>query len=83
MDDKGPSVNKETKQSLKEKIKVLDKTQKIQLVAAFIMTLLLVVSLPTYAWFSYQKEIAVSTKIDSPATLEIKSGGQPGEEQAP
>lgn len=82
MDDKRPSVNKEAKQSLKEKIKVLDKTQKIQLVAAFIMTLLLVVSLPTYAWFSYQKEIAVSTKIDSPATLEIKSGGQPGEEQA-
>ncbi len=82
MDNNGASVNKEEKNHLKDKIKALDKTQKIQLLAAFIMTFLLVVSLPTYAWFSYQKEIAVSTKIDSPATLEIKSGGSPGEEQA-
>ena len=82
MDNNGASINKEEKQSLKDKIKEMDKTQKIQLFVAFIMTFLLVVSLPTYAWISHQNEIAVSTKIDSPATLEIKSGGSLGEEQA-
>ena len=71
-----------TKQTLKEKIEAMDKAQKIQLIAAIIMTVLLIVSMPTFAWFSYQNEMAVSTKIDSPATLEIKSGGHPGDEQA-
>ena len=71
-----------TKQTLKEKIEAMDKAQKIQLLAAFVMTVLLIIAMPTYAWFSYQNEMAVSTKIDSPATLEIKSGGHPGEEQA-
>ena len=60
----------------------MDKSQKIQLIAASIMTVILIISMPTFAWFSYQNEIAVSTKIESPATLEIKSGGHPGEEQA-
>ena len=71
-----------TKQTLNEKIKAMDRSQKIQLIAAFIMTVLLFIMLPTYAWFSYKNEMAVSTKIDSPATLEIKSGGRPGEEQS-
>lgn len=70
------------KQTLREKIKAMDKSQKIQLIAASIMTVILIISMPTFAWFSYQNEIAVSTKIESPATLEIKSGGHPGEEQA-
>ena len=70
------------KQTLREKIEAMDKAQKIQLIAALIMTVLLIISMPTFAWFSYQNEMAVSTKIDSPATLEIKSGGHPGEEQA-
>ncbi len=70
------------KQTLREKIEAMDKAQKIQLIAALIMTALLIISMPTFAWFSYQNEMAVSTKIDSPATLEIKSGGHPGEEQA-
>lgn len=71
-----------TKQTLKEKIEAMDKAQKIQLLVAFVMTVLLIIAMSTYAWFSYQNEMAVSTKIDSPATLEIKSGGHPGEEQA-
>lgn len=71
-----------TKQTLKEKIEAMDKVQKMQLIAALIMTVLLIIGMPTFAWFSYQNEMAVSTKIDSPATLEIKSGGHPGEEQA-
>ena len=70
------------KQTLREKIEAMDKAQKIQLIAALIMTVLLIISMPTFAWFLYHNEMAVSTKIDSPATLEIKSGGHPGEEQA-
>ena len=74
--------SEKSKVSLVNRIKSLEKNQRIQLLIASAMTILLVIALPTYAWFSHQNEIAVSTKIDSPATLEIKSGGHPGEEQA-
>ena len=73
---------KEEKDSLRKKISKLDKYTKIQLLIALILTALFVMIVPTYAWFSSSKEIAVSTKIDSPNTLEIKSGGPPGSEQA-
>lgn len=71
-----------TKQTLKKKIEAMDKAQKIQLMAALILTVILIIAIPTYTWFSYQNEMAVSTKINSPATLEIKSGGHPGKEQS-
>lgn len=67
--------------SLSDRIKKMDKSRKIQLFAAIILTALTLLIVPTYAWFSYTREMSVSTKIDSPATLEIKSGGHPGEEQ--
>ncbi len=55
--------------------------QKIQLFLAALFTASIIVIAPSLAWFSYQKEMAVSTKINSPATLEIKSGGHAGAEQ--
>ena len=76
MDNNASSMNKENNSSIKSRFMALEKSQKIQLLAALLMTILLVIALPTYAWFSDQREIAVSTKIDSPATLEIKAGGE-------
>lgn len=76
------SHGKYAKESICDKIKKYDRSQKIQLLAALVLTSLLIIILPTYAWFSYTREMSVSTRIDSPATLEIKSGGHPGEEQA-
>lgn len=55
---------------------------RIQFIAAIILTVLTLISIPAIAWFARQKEIAVSTKVNSPATLEIKAGGHPGEEQS-
>jgi len=69
-----------TKAPLKNK-KHMGKSQKIQLILAVIFTLSIIIIAPTLAWFSYQKEMAVSTKVNSPATLEIKSGGHAGQEQ--
>ena len=82
MNNKSSMNSEKSKVSLVDRIKSLKRAQKIQLLAAAAMTMLLVIALPVYAWFAYQNEIAVSTKIDSPAALEIKSGGHPGEEQA-
>ena len=55
---------------------------KIQLAAAVLFTVAVIITIPVIAWFSYQKEMAVSTRVNSPATLEIKAGGHSGEEQS-
>ena len=49
-----------TKQTLKEKIQAMDKAQKIQLITASIMTVLLIIAMPTFAWFSYQKQSIIN-----------------------
>lgn len=66
----------------KNKAKKRGRASKIQLVAAIIFTLGIFIVPPVLAWFSYQKEMAVSTKVNSPATLAIRAGGEPGEEQS-
>lgn len=73
---------KNVKENLYDKIKELDKSKRIQLLAAIILTVLIIAIIPAYAWFTYTREISLSTKISSPDTLEIRSGGHPGEEQA-
>ena len=47
---------------------------KIMSVAALIMTIAFVVSVPSIAWFAQQKSIATMAKIDSPAKLSLRSG---------
>ena len=64
------------------KSKKLGRAAIIQLIAAILFTLGVLIIPPSIAWFSYQKEIAVSTKVNSPATLAIRAGGEPGEEQS-
>lgn len=53
--------------------KSLSITQKVQLVVAFIITVVLFISAPTMAWFSYQRRIAKIMKIESPNVLYLNS----------
>ena len=74
--------DKETRESSYSKdVHKLSVSQTVQLFFAILLTLTVIVALPTYSWYSYQKEIAITTKINSPSMLEIKAGGKPGEEQ--
>ncbi len=66
---------------LKKRFCSLSTSSRIQLVAAVIITVAAIISAPTLAWFAKQKEMSVSAKINSPATLEIKSGGPKDNEQ--
>lgn len=76
MNNNASSEKKKISKSIIGKFIALEKAQKIQLLAALFLTIVLVIALPTYAWFSSQNGIAISAKIDSPATLEIKAGGE-------
>ncbi len=67
--------------NIKNKYSNMSKSHKVQFVIAFLLTIATLIAVPVAAWFSFQKEMGVSTKINSPATLEIKSGGPPGSEQ--
>ncbi len=59
----------------------MSRSQKAQLILASILTVATIAAIPVAAWFAFQKEMGISTKVNSPATLEIKSGGPPGSEQ--
>ena len=64
------------KRAISEKYKKLDKSQRIQLIFAALITLAILILFPAVAWFAFQKEMAVSTKVNSPATIEIKAGAE-------
>lgn len=59
-----------------EKYKELSAKEKIKLVVAFTMTIIVLISAPTLAWFSQQKQIATMAKVDSPAKLSLKAGAR-------
>lgn len=59
-----------------EKYKKLSVKDKIKLVVAFIMTMIVLISAPTLAWFSQQKQMATMAKVDSPAKLSLKAGAR-------
>ncbi len=62
------------KKSLMQRFKDLSKPKKLQLVMASLLTLVLVIGIPVYAWFSYSSNIETLAKIKAPTTLDIKSG---------
>ena len=80
---KGRCSNRETNlwSIFQNRMRNLSKSFRIQLIAATVLTVLLIAAIPVIAWFSSQNEMIVSTKVNSPATLEIKSGGPKGAEQ--
>ena len=57
-----------------EKFKLLSLKDKLMLIAASAMTIALIITMSTMAWFAQEKKIATMAKIDSPARLTLKSG---------
>lgn len=55
------------------KIKALSVKDKIQLVLAFLLTIALIATFPTYAWFNHRKQIAELQKIKTPDLLFISA----------
>ena len=58
------------------RFKKLRTKDKIMAVAALVMTMAVLVAIPTMAWFAHQKKMATMAKINSPARLSLKSGAQ-------
>ena len=55
------------------KIKSLKLKDKIQLIMALLLTLATIVSIPVYAWFNHQRQIAELQKIKTPDLLYISA----------
>ena len=64
----------EEKKSLWYKFNTLSKIQKIQIIMASLLTLLLLIGVPAYAWFSFSTKVETLTKVKAPTTLDIRSG---------
>ena len=62
------------KKSIREKYKDLSRMQKIQFIMASLLTLFLLIGIPTYAWFALSSKVETLTKIKAPTTLDIKAG---------
>ena len=48
------------------KFRKLEKKKKLQLVIAVSLSAVLLVALPVYAWFTHNRSIALTTKINAP-----------------
>ena len=60
------------KKSLMQRFKDLSKPKKLQLVMASLLTLVLVIGIPVYAWFSYSSNIETLTKIKAPTVMMLR-----------
>ena len=56
------------------KFRKLEKKKKLQLVIAVALSVVLLVALPVYAWFTHKRSIALTTKINAPTQLYITAG---------
>ena len=63
-----------TAKKLIGKFKKLHTKDKVQLFAALAITISVFAALPSFAWFSGQKQMATMAKINSPAKLSLKAG---------
>ena len=52
----------------------LTKTKKAQIIAASLLSVILLIGVPTYAWFSYTTRVEALTRIRTPYILDIRSG---------
>lgn len=62
--------------SIFEKFRKLEKKKKLQLVIAVSISVVLLVALPVYAWFTHKRSIALTTKINAPTQLYITAGNK-------
>ena len=58
------------------KFRKLEKKKKLQLVIAVVLSVVLLVALPVYAWFTHKRSIALTTKINAPTQLYITAGNK-------
>lgn len=58
------------------KFRKLEKKKKLQLVIAVSISVVLLVALPVYAWFTHKRSIALTTKINAPTQLYITAGNK-------
>lgn len=62
--------------SILGKFRKLEKKKKLQLVIAVSISVVLLVALPVYAWFTHKRSIALTTKINAPTQLYITAGNK-------
>lgn len=62
--------------SILGKFRKLEKKKKLQLVIAVSISVVLLVALPVYAWFTHKCSIALTTKINAPTQLYITAGNK-------
>ena len=67
---------KELFKNLFEKFKLLKTSQKVECVAAFFLSLFLVILIPAYAWFANSHMMETLTKVKAPPALDIKAGNE-------
>ncbi len=58
------------------KFRKMEKKKKRQLVIAVSLSVVLLVALPVYAWFTHKRSIALTTKINAPTQLYITAGNK-------
>lgn len=63
-------------ESIFGKFRKLEKKKKLQLVIAVSLSVVLLVALPVYAWFTHKRSIALTTKINAPTQLYITAGNK-------
>lgn len=63
-------------ESIFGKFRKLEKKKKLQLVIAVSISVVLLVALPVYAWFTHKRSIALTTKINAPTQLYITAGNK-------
>ncbi len=61
--------------SLKEKYLELNTGKRVQLILAIILTLALIPSIITYAWFALSGGLETLTKVKEPESMDIRAGG--------
>lgn len=63
-------------ESIFGKFRKMEKKKKRQLVIAVSLSVVLLVVLPVYAWFTHKRSIALTTKINAPTQLYITAGNK-------
>lgn len=70
------NVIKKLASKLDSKLKSMSKSKKTQLAAAVFVTLTVIVTAVVYAWFSFGRGIAFTTKINAPTAIQITAGNK-------
>ena len=63
-------------ESIFGKFRKMEKKKKRQLVIAVSLSVVLLVALPVYAWFTHKRSVALTTKINAPTQLYITAGNK-------